>query len=241
MIMPAYNNEYAIVPSPEDFPVHDDFNKRIVVKPNDYSWTSLSIPGIQHMTLDRIGGKLNCATTLVRYTQDSGIPENIHYGDLEFFVLDGTLTDEHGEYSSGAYVRNPKGTCSPPSIAAKGSTLFMKSHPFPKNDKQHTVIDTEKATWRPGVVEGLQVMPLHEYEGEHVALVRWAPHTQFNLHSHRGGEEILVLEGVFYDEYDCYPTGTWIRSPHLSRHTPFTKEEGALIYVKVGHLVSPNL
>ena len=115
----------------------------------------------------------------------------------------------------------------------------MKSYPFSKNDEQRTVIDTKKATWRPGVVEGLQVLPLHEYEGEHVALVRWAPHTQFNRHSHRGGEEILVLEGVFHDEYDQYPPGTWIRSPHLSTHTPFTKEDGALIFVKIGHLSLP--
>ncbi len=240
MIMTNYNNENAIVPSPEDFPVHDDFDKRIVIKPKDYSWTSLSIPGIEHMTLDRKGGNLNCATRLVRYTQDREMPENTHGGGIEIFVLDGTFTDEHGEYSTGAYVRNPNGTSSPPSIAANGSTLFVKSHPFLK-DKQRTVIDTKKASWRPGVVAGLQVMPLHEYEGEHVALVQWAPHTQFNLHSHRGGEEILVLEGVFYDEYDHYPTGTWIRSPHLSHHTPFTKEEGALIYVKIGHLASPNL
>ena len=35
---------------------------------------------------------------------------------------------------------------------------------------------------------------------------------------------------------ESYPKGTWIRSPHLSQHKPFTKEEGALIFVKTGHL-----
>ncbi len=239
--MTNYSNESTVDSSPEHFPVHDDFDQRIVIKPKDDSWTSLSIPGIEHITLDRIGGHLNCATTLVRYTQDCEIPENSHTGGLEIFVLDGMFSDEHGEYSTGAYVRIPNSTCSTRRVATKGSLLFMKFYPLSKNDKQRTVIDTKKATWRPGVVEGLQVMPLHEFGGEHVALVRWAPHTQFNLHSHRGGEEILVLKGVFHDEYDQYPTGTWIRSPHLSRHTPFTKEEGALIYVKVGHLVSPDL
>ena len=239
--MTAYNNENIIVPSPENFPVHDDFEKRIVVKPNDYSWTPLSIPGIEYMTLDRIGGNLNYATTLVRNTQDCEIPKSSHDCGLEIYVLDGSFSDEQGEYSTGTYVRNPKGTCSPQSVAANGSTLFIKSLPFAINDMQRTVIDTKKSAWRPGVVEGLQVMPLHEHEGEHVALVRWAPHTQFSLHSHRGGEEILVLEGVFHDEYDQYPTGTWIRSPHLSHHTPFTKKEGALIYVKIGHLVPPTL
>jgi hypothetical protein len=41
---------------------------------------------------------------------------------------------------------------------------------------------------------------------------------------------------VFHDEHGSYPSGTWIRSPRYSKHTPFTKAEGALIYVKTGHL-----
>jgi anti-sigma factor ChrR (cupin superfamily) len=79
-------------------------------------------------------------------------------------------------------------------------------------------------------------MPLHEFDGVGTALVRWAPNTVFNPHVHPGGEEILVLEGVFHDEHGSYPSGTWIRSPRYSKHTPFTKSEGALIYVKTGHL-----
>jgi anti-sigma factor ChrR (cupin superfamily) len=66
--------------------------------------------------------------------------------------------------------------------------------------------------------------------------VRWAPSTQFTTHRHLGGEEILVLDGVFEDEHRAYPKGSWLRSPHLSAHTPFTGPAGALIYVKTGHL-----
>lgn len=49
------------------------------------------------------------------------------------------------------------------------------------------------------------------------------------------GEEILVLDGVFEDEFGRYPAGSWLRSPHLSRHQPFSRE-GCTIFVKVGHL-----
>ncbi|PHQ84988.1 MAG: cupin, partial [Thalassobium sp.] len=90
--------------------------------------------------------------------------------------------------------------------------------------------------WRQGLVDGLTVMSLHSYLGENVALVKWAPNTQFNPHRHWGGEEIFVIEGTFHDEHGSYPKGSWLRSPHLSQHAPFTKEDGALIYVKVGHL-----
>jgi len=40
--------------------------------------------------------------------------------------------------------------------------------------------------------------------------------------------------GVFRDEDGEYPAGSWLRNPRLSRHTPHTGAEGALIYVKVG-------
>ena len=45
-----------------------------------------------------------------------------------------------------------------------------------------------------------------------------------------------MLRGRFRDEQGEYPARTWLRSPRGSRHTPFTGAEGALIYVKVGHL-----
>ena len=73
-------------------------------------------------------------------------------------------------------------------------------------------------------------------KNEDQAMVHWAPRTRFNPHVHPGGEEIFVIDGVFYDEWGAYPQGSWIRSPRYSQHKPFTQDEGALIYVKVGHL-----
>ena len=75
-----------------------------------------------------------------------------------------------------------------------------------------------------------------EFSTKHTALVRWAPETKFNPHRHYGGEEILVLEGVFEDEFGKYPAGTWMRSPHMSAHHPFSIE-GCLILVMTGHLL----
>ena len=80
------------------------------------------------------------------------------------------------------------------------------------------------------------MLPLHEHGGVGTALVRWAPDTPFDRHAHPGGEEILVLEGSFRDEFGAYPPGTWLRNPRHSQHRPFTGPEGALIYVKTGHL-----
>ena len=235
--MSAYHEKNTVVPLPEGFHIHVDIHKRVVIKPEDYSWTHSPMTGVEQMALDRISSEMIRATTIVRYIPNSEIPPRVHNGSEEIFVLEGRFADKHGDYPAGTYIRIPAGTSSAPRVGANGTTLFVKSHQFAKNDTEHTIINTNTAAWHPGLVDGLHVMPLHE--GEHVALVRWAPHTQFQPHSHWGGEEILVLEGVFYDEHDHYPKGTWIRSPHLSQHTPFTKREGALIYVKVGHL-SPS-
>ena len=57
------------------------------------------------------------------------------------------------------------------------------------------------------------------------------------VRSHGLGEEILVLEGVFSDEHGDYPALSWLRSPHLSAHQPFSRER-CLILVKVGHLLT---
>lgn len=213
-----------------------DFNERVVIYKKDYRWIDSPMPGVERMMLDRIGGEVARATSIVRYAPHSEFSSHEHTGGEEFLVLEGTFADEYDEYKQGCYVRNPIGTSHTPKVGPEGATIFVKLHQMEKADISSRQIDTARLPWHPGMVAGLKVMPLHDYKSEHVALVKWAPHTIFNAHQHWGGEEIFVIEGTFYDEYGEYPQGTWIRSPHLSQHKPFTKDDGALIYVKTGHL-----
>jgi anti-sigma factor ChrR (cupin superfamily) len=216
--------------------VNADFDKRVVIKPEDYTWVDSPMPGVERMMLDRVGKESGRATSIVRYAPFSEFSSHVHTGGEEFIVLEGIFSDEHQDYGVGHYARNPIGTSHTPKIGKEGATIFVKLDQFDKADITQKVVDTHNTPWRQGLVEGLTVMSLHEFEREHVALVKWAPNTQFKPHKHWGGEEILVLEGTLFDEHSRYPKGSWIRSPHLSEHTPFTKEDGALIYVKVGHL-----
>lgn len=192
--------------------------------------------GVERQMLDRIGDEVARATSIVRYAPDARFSEHRHGGGEEFLVLAGSFHDAAGDYPAGTYVRNPIGSAHAPWAGPEGAVLFVKLHQFAAEDTARVVIDTGAAAWRPGLVPGLSVLPLHEHAGEHVALVRWAPDTRFTPHRHWGGEEILVLDGVFEDEHGAYPRGSWLRSPHLSAHTPFTGPAGALIYVKTGHL-----
>jgi anti-sigma factor ChrR (cupin superfamily) len=194
------------------------------------------MPGVERMMLDRVGEEVARATSLVRYAPDSAFSQHVHIGGEEFYVLEGEFADEHRSYPVGSYVRNPIGTAHTPIIGDQGCTIFVKLQQFEADDDAQFVVDTNTREWSAGVISGLQVMSLHQYKHENVALVKWAPHTRFNEHKHWGGEEIFVIEGMFFDEHGEYPAGTWIRNPHQSTHEPFTRDDGALIYVKVGHL-----
>ncbi|GAB5394492.1 MAG: cupin domain-containing protein [Alteromonas macleodii] len=216
--------------------INADFKQRIVIQPADYQWVESPMSGVERMMLDRVGDEVARATSIVRYAPHSAFSSHTHSGGEEFLVLEGVFSDEHQNYAKGSYVRNPIGTFHTPNIGKEGATILVKLHQFDQNDTEQKMVDTLSQPWHQGLVDGLKVMPLHEFNGEHVALVKWAPNTQFQSHNHWGGEEIFVLEGTFYDEHGKYPKGTWLRSPHMSQHTPFTKEDGALIYVKVGHL-----
>lgn len=216
--------------------INADFETRVVLPPPaPEAWVPSPMAGVHRRLLDRVGGEVARATSIVRYAAGSRFEHHAHGGGEEFLVLEGVFSDEQGDYPAGTYVRNPPGTGHAP-FSREGCTLFVKLWQFARGDTRPVRIDTRSAAWHPGLVPGLSVMPLHEFEGISTALVRWAPDTQFNQHAHPGGEEIFVLEGLFRDEHGEYPAGSWLRNPRWSRHTPFTGVEGATIYVKVGHL-----
>lgn len=212
--------------------INGDFDQRVVIDTTASPWHPSQHPGLAHKLLDCSGEGEARATSIVQYASGRALPE--HVAGEEMLVLDGMFSDGQGIYPAGTYVRNPPGFVQRPA-SRDGCELFVKQRQFQADDRRRVFIDTRSAQWLPGLVPGLQVLPLHEHGGEHVALVRWAPGTRFQPHTHWGGEEILVLEGIFSDEGGDYPTGTWLRSPHMSRHTPYS-EPGCLIYVKVGHL-----
>jgi len=211
-----------------------DLNARVVLDTGSMEWLATAEAETRHKPLDRVEGAAASLTCMVKAapgfafdSPDPGLGE-------EILVLEGVLADERGEYPAGSYLRNPPGArCA--LHTDQGCVLFVKRYPFESTDSAVVRIDTANTPWLPGLVPGLSVMPLHGHQHEHAALVRWQPDTRFQPHAHFGGEEILVLSGVFEDEHGRYPASTWLRSPHMSRHQPFS-QTGCTIYVKTGHL-----
>ncbi len=217
-------------------PINQDFDKRVVVRTFNQKWQSSPQLGVQRIYLEKNNkGESSTVSSIVKFAPNSYFDKHTHDFGEEFIVLEGIFSDQHGDYPRGTYVRNPHNTSHIP-FSKDGCTIFVKLRQFDIQDNLHVVKDTTKLPWLRGLIPGLSVMPLHEFSAEHVALVKWEPNTIFTKHKHWGGEEILVLEGTFYDEHGIYPKGSWIRSPHLSMHKPYTQNEGALIFVKTGHI-----
>jgi len=217
--------------------IRSDMSKRAVVRPGEEAWRPSPAAGVERQMLARDGAEIAVATSIVRYAPGTRFAPHLHGGGEEIFVLSGTFADENGRYPAGTYLRNPPGSRHAPESAV-GCTLFVKLGGFASDDRERLAVSTTDAAWRPGLVAGLRVLPLHGFGTQNTALVAWAPGTVFAPHAHFGGEEIFVLDGVFEDEHGAYPAGTWIRSPHMSRHSPQSRT-GCTIFVKVGHLAPP--
>lgn len=211
-----------------------DFSEKLVINTTNEEWLDSPSNTVFRKPLEREGKESGHTTSVVKYLPNSSFSSHGHPNGEEIFVLSGTFSDEHGDYPAGTYLRNPPGSSHSP-FSKEGCELFVKLNQFQPQDTKQIVIDTNSAEWVPGH-GNLQVMPLHSFQTEGVALVKWPKGEKFIPHSHYGGEEIFVLSGTFKDQFGDYPKGTWIRSPHLSNHHPWVEEE-TIILVKTGHLI----
>ena len=212
-----------------------EFDQRVVINTQQRPWLASPHKGIWRKPLAREEAERGHATSVVRYDGGASFATHGHPLGEEILVLEGTFSDESGDFPAGSYLRNPEGYVHAP-YSNDGCLLLVKLHQFQSEDDQQINIDTNNADWLTGRGH-LQVMPLHNFRAESTALVHWPAGEHFQPHVHHGCEEIYVIRGEFIDEHGRYPEGSWIRSPHMSRHNPYV-EEDTLILVKVGHLLS---
>ncbi|MEZ8099104.1 cupin domain-containing protein [Vibrio bivalvicida] len=210
-----------------------NFAERVVIDTQSMPWIASPAQGVWRKPLEREEAESGHTTSIVRYEAGSQFKTHLHPMGEEIFVLEGVFSDENGDYPAGTYLRNPPGSSHAP-FSDKGCVILVKLNQFDARDSATVRVNTNTQQWLAGI-GGLEVMPLHDFEHEHVALVKWPAGERFQPHKHFGGEEILVLSGEFSDEHGQYPTGCWIRSPHMSEHFPYVEQE-TVILVKTGHL-----
>lgn len=100
---------------------------------------------------------------------------------------------------------------------------------------KRVVLHGDSIDWEASPMPGVERRRLDRVDAEHdrvTTIVRYAPESRFSSHVHGGGEEFIVLEGVFEDDYGDWPAGSYIRNPPQSSHTPGSTP-GCVIFVKL--------
>lgn len=218
-----------------------DFSRRVVVATDELPWIASPQPGVERRPLDRIGSEVARATSLVRYAPASAFPPHEHGLGEEFLVLEGIFSDEHGDYGTGTYVRNPPGSHHSPRTAP-GCVIFVKLRQMAPAGEPRVVIDTTSVPWDRGDVPGHTRIGLYAgtpeartYGAERVTMERLDAGAMLPVMDCPGGEEIFVLSGELRDEQGTYCRGTWIRNPVGYRRS-LGSSAGVTCWIKRGHL-----
>jgi anti-sigma factor ChrR (cupin superfamily) len=170
-------------------------------------------------------------TSIVRYDAGSVFPLHPHPDGEEILVLEGVFSDEHADYPAGTFLLHPEGFSHAP-FSREGCLLFVKLRQAP-GQRQPVRVDTRRAAYRAAGVAGVERFELYADPGfpERMHLTRVAPGVRVGPIAFPEGEEILVLEGEFQDEYASYRRHSWLRFPPGGAHTLRT-ERGCTLYVQ---------
>jgi hypothetical protein len=212
-----------------------DFSTRVAVHAARLAWMPSPIAGVERRMLDRIGGEVARATSIVRYAPESRFSAHTHGGGEEFLVLEGVFQDEHGDYPAGSYIRNPPMSAHTPG-SRPGCVLFVKLWQFSPDDRVHVRIDTNTLRFLPAQDRaGVDIKPLFCDSGEDVRIERWKPNAAIAL-SVTGGAELLALAGGFEESGECFEPHSWLRLPVGYSLRATVGPDGCTVWVKTGHL-----
>lgn len=219
--------------------INSDFNQRVVVHAGTMAWVPSPTPGVERRMLDRVGGEVARATSLVRYAPRRQFPFHVHGGGEEFFVLEGVFQDELGDFPAGSYVRNPPGSSHSP-WSDQGCVILVKLWQFHQADDTAVRIDTSSCEpiAQPGCL-GVRVLALHRHESEDVRLEYWEPDTLVEVPHQPGGLELFVLEGSLEESTTQLVRHSWLRVPPNHAWRARSGPTGVKLWVKAGHLADP--
>lgn len=104
------------------------------------------------------------------------------------------------------------------------------------NFKAFAGVNFDASKYIPSPASGVNRFMLDRIGSERAratTIVQYKPHSSFKEHEHIGGEEFLVLDGTFKDQFGEFPAGTYVRNPIGSKHAPWVDDDGCTIMVKL--------
>ena len=207
--------------------LHADASRPALVHGAVLPWQASPSAGVERRLLERVGGEVALATSIVRYAPHSHFAPHEHGAGEEFLVLEGVFSDEHGDYPPMTYVRNPPGSVHSPR-STRGCTIFVKLRQMAATDRQRVVVSTEPEMSRRQV--------LHRAASLSVELHHLPPDGTLELDARHGGEELFVCEGSAAAQGIDLQRWSWWRRPAHEGSGVLTSSTGATVWLKRGHL-----
>ncbi|MGW1420169.1 cupin domain-containing protein [Bradyrhizobium manausense] len=213
--------------------INDDLTIPVIIQASELPWMASPAAGVDRRMLFRIGDEVARATSIVRYAPRSAFPRHTHGGGEEIVVLEGVFQDEHGDYPTGSYFRNPPGTSHVPA-SAEGCTIFVRLWQFREGDHQQIVRQPLQARSAPGAIE------LFNDGSENVRFETLATGAATIIENQRG-LEALVLDGDLTIGDRTLTTQGWIRLPAGDALRAVAGPRGARLWVKDAPLIHPDV
>ncbi|MDA9981360.1 cupin domain-containing protein [Gammaproteobacteria bacterium] len=214
--------------------INADLTQRAFADSLTLPWIPSPLAGVDRRMLERDGGEVARATTIVRFAPNKSFSAHSHAKGEEFLVLDGIFSDESGDFGQGMYVRNPPSSKHTPSSTG-GCQIFVKLSQMQPEDTRFVRIDTTRESSWKNARNGELMLPLYTDFGEEVHMLRWDTGAVFPEQVYDNGAEFFVVQGGFKDECGTYGEGTWLRLPAGSRQSIQVNKE-TVVYRKTGHL-----
>lgn len=100
----------------------DQDTTRVVVDTTTAAFSPGVSPGLSVLPLHEFG---TVHTALVRWQPGTEFHEHRHLGGEEIYVIEGTFSDEFGDYPRGSWLRNPSGSTHRP-FSKEGCLILVK-------------------------------------------------------------------------------------------------------------------
>ena len=214
-----------------------NFEKRAVVHSTQIPWKASPMAGVDRRMLDRIGGEVARATSIVRYAPASHFSPHVHTGGEEFLVLAGVFQDEHGDFPAGSYIRNPPTSSHTPG-SEPGCVIFVKLWQFDMEDRNGVKFDTNTGKYKVDANNpDVSSLVLFEDAREHVSMEKWAPGAVVDIQA-VNGFEALVTMGGFDEGGEAFTEQSWLRLPKGATSKAVAGSKGATVWIKRNHLAA---
>ena len=106
--------------------MNGDMRKRVAVHGAALDWQPSPSGTVWRKRLHLVGGaESGQVTSIVRYEPNATFAAHDHPEGEEILVLEGTFSDEHGDWPSGTHLLNPEGFRHAP-FSRDGCVIFVK-------------------------------------------------------------------------------------------------------------------